>query len=82
MEPACKLAVVAQVFNSTLERILVAFVNPALTAGVAAGHSAGDRGQKNERGRKLHREDFGSRRAEIECLGAVDSGSDGGEGQQ
>jgi hypothetical protein len=79
LEPACKLAVVAQVFNSTLERILVAFVNPALTAGVAAGHSAGDRGQKNERGIELHREAFGSRRAEIECLGAVDLGSDDGE---
>ena len=79
MEPACKLAVFAQVFDSTLERILVAVVNPALTAGVAAGPSAGDRGQKNERGRELHREAFGSRRAEIECLGAVDLGSDDGD---
>jgi hypothetical protein len=57
LEVARERTTVAQVSDTTLERILVAVVNPGLSAREAAGHGAGDRSQDNEGGRELHREE-------------------------
>jgi hypothetical protein len=57
VEVARKLTIVAQVFDTTLERVDVAVREEGLSAGEAASHGASDRSQDNERGRELHREE-------------------------
>jgi hypothetical protein len=57
VEVARELTVVAQVFDTTLERVDVAVREEGLSAGEAASHGAGGRSQDNEGGRELHREE-------------------------